>query len=85
MELLGFCNEVTKMPRFEFTPNDYSPTYDIESDGDRGFVKLHGLYDLPSGWPERRPIDIEQHHIDYISGDGWIKVLAHKDWLKQET
>lgn len=29
------------MPRFLWTPNDYSPTYDIESDGKNGFVKLH--------------------------------------------
>ncbi len=73
------------MPRFLFTPNDYSPTYDVESDGRRGFVKLHAIWDIPPDWPHAKQIQIAQHHVDYISGPGWAKVLAHRDWLKQET
>ncbi len=73
------------MPRFLWTPNEYSPTYDIESDGQRGFRKLHAIWTLPPGWPEAKQVPIEQHYIDYISGPGWVEVLTHRDWLKRET
>jgi hypothetical protein len=73
------------MPRFLWTPNDYSPTYDIESDGNRGFVKLHAIWDIPPEYQQAKQITIEQHHIDYMSGHGWKKVIEHRDWLKYET
>jgi hypothetical protein len=73
------------MSRFLFTPSDYSPTYDVESDGQRGFVKLHAVWDIPPGYPEARQLPIAQHFIDYMSGAGWAKVLSHRDSLKLET
>lgn len=73
------------MPRFLWTPNDYSPTYDVESDGKRGFVKLHTIWSIPPDWPQAETIPVEQFYIDYIKGQGWIKLLAYRDWLKQET
>lgn len=73
------------MPRFFWSPSDYSPEYEIESDGKRGFVKLHAIRNLPHGYPEAREIPIEQHYIDFVSGDGWAQVLAQRDWLGQDT
>lgn len=74
------------MPRFLFTPSDYSPTYDIESDGNRNFVKLHAVWNMPPEYTEAKKIEpIEKHYIDYISGKGWEKVLKHRDWLGLDT
>jgi hypothetical protein len=69
------------MPRFLYTPNDYSPTYDIESDGNRGFVRLHAIWDIPPAWPQARQIPVSQDYIDYIGGIGWGKLLEHFDSL----
>lgn len=73
------------MPRFLFTPDDFSPTYDLESDGQRGFVQIHAIFDIHPNYDDAQMIPIEQHYIDYISGPGWAKVLAHRDFMKQET
>lgn len=63
------------MARFLHTPSTYSPTYDIESDDDGGFVKLHAVWDIPPDYPEAKKIDpIEQHYIDYIAKEEWKNI-----------
>jgi hypothetical protein len=71
--------------RFIWTPDEYSPVYDLESDGNRHFVKLHAVWNMWPELPGAKQITIEDHHLAYISGPGWEKVLAHRDWLKQAS
>jgi hypothetical protein len=71
--------------RFLYSPDDYSPTFDIESDGNRNFVKLHAIYSIPPDLLQSRKMAIDQSHIDYISGDGWKRILDQRDWLKLKT
>jgi hypothetical protein len=68
------------MPRTLYTPSDYSPTYDVESDGAGNFVKLHAVWDIPPEYPEAKQI-MEPHHVEYISGMGWDKFLDYQRWL----
>lgn len=80
------------MPRFLHTPNTYSPTYDIETDVNGNFVKLHNIWNIPPDYPEAKKITIEQHYIDYISGEDG-KVICkeggmhpnHKELIKGMT
>lgn len=68
------------MPRTLYTPSDYSPTYDVESDGAGNFVKLHAVWDIPPEYPEAKQI-MEPRHVEYISGMGWDKFLDYQRWL----
>lgn len=68
------------MPRTLYTPSDYSPTYDVESDGAGNFVKLHAVWDIPPEYPEAKQI-MEPHHVEYISGKGWGKFLEYQRLL----
>ena len=68
------------MPRTLYTPNDYSPTYDVESDGAGNFVKLHAVWDIPPEYPEAKQI-MKPRHVEYISGEGWDEFLAHQRWF----
>jgi hypothetical protein len=68
------------MPRILYTPSDFSPTYDVESDGAGNFVKLHAVWDIPPEYPEAKQI-MEPHHVEYISGKGWDKFLDYQRWL----
>jgi hypothetical protein len=68
------------MPRVLYTPNDYSPTYDVESDGNGNFVKLHAVWDIPPEYPGAKQ-KMEPHHVEYISGKGWEDFLAQQRFL----
>jgi len=68
------------MPRTLYTPSDYSPTYDVESDGAGNFVKLHAVWDIPPEYPEAKQI-MEPHHVEYISGIGWSEFLDYQRLL----
>jgi hypothetical protein len=69
------------MPRVLYAPNDYSPTYDVESDGQGNFVELHAVWDIPPYWPAAKQI-MEPHHRDYItSKSGWDGFLAQQKFL----
>jgi hypothetical protein len=63
------------MPRVLWTPNDFSPTYDVESDGNGNFVKLHAVWDIPPDYPRAKQT-MKPHHLEYISGRGWEDFLA---------
>ena len=72
--------------RFFYTPNDHSPTYELESDGNRRFVRILNIYELPpecSSTNKKLPITV--HHEAYFHGDGWAKVLRQRDWLGLQT
>lgn len=61
--------------RFFWTPNDFSPTYDVETDGNGNFVKLHALWDIPpQTWPEAKQLPVTEGHIKYVSGEGFEKM-----------
>jgi hypothetical protein len=68
------------MPRVLYTPNDYSPTYDVESDGNGNFVKLHAVWDIPPEYPSAKQ-KMEPYHVEYISGSGWEGFLAQQRFL----
>ena len=69
------------MPRTLYSPNDYSPTYDVESDGAGNFVKLHAVWDLPPDLPQAKQI-MEPHHVKYIiSTDTWQQFLEQQRFL----
>lgn len=68
------------MPRTLYTPSDYSPTYDVESDGAGNFVKLHAVWDIPPEYPEAKQI-MQPHHVEYICGKGWSEFLDYQRWL----
>ena len=68
------------MPRVLYTPSDYSPTYDVESDGAGNFVKLHAVWGVEPGLPGAKQI-MAPHHLEYISGDGWEQFLEHQRFL----
>lgn len=65
----------------EWTPSDYSPTYNFDVNEKGEFVKLNKIFDMPTGYPQHKEIKIEQHFIDYISGDGFEKYKSHRRWL----
>jgi len=68
----------------DWTPNDFSPTYRFEVDDKGGFVKLHKIFDIPTDYPQSKEIEIKQHYIDYMSGDGFDKYKEHRAWLGDE-
>lgn len=71
------------MPRTLYTPNAYSPTYDVESDGNGNFVKLHAVWDLPPDYPEAKQI-MKPLHLEYITSEyGWQQFLKERRWLGQ--
>ena len=78
---------VEKEPmQFYFTPCDYSPTYLLESDGNRNFRKIVKIYSVPPDYPDAEEIPIDKHFVDYFeNGGGWQKVLKHRDWLNVPT
>lgn len=65
----------------EWTPNDYSPTYNFDVDENGNFIRLNKVFDLPNGYKERKEIAIEQHYIDYMSGDGFEKYKSYIKWI----
>lgn len=65
----------------EWTPNDYSPTYVFDVDGNGEFLKLNKIFNLPAGYKDRQEIAIEQHQIDYISGEGFEKYKSYRRWI----
>jgi hypothetical protein len=71
------------MPRNLYTPSDYSPTYDVESDEAGNFVKLHAVWDVPPDYPQAKQI-MEPLHLEYITSEsGWQKFLEEQRWLGQ--
>ncbi len=71
------------MPRHIYTPSDYSPTYDIETDRAGNFVKLHSVWDVPPHYPQAKQI-MERLHLEYITNsEGWQKFLDQQRWLGQ--
>lgn len=77
--------ETNKNIIFEYTPNDYSPTYILESDGNRNLIKIVSIHTLPTDYPDSSEIPIKQHHIEYFQGSGWKRVLEFRDWLNLKT
>lgn len=73
------------MARFDFCPSDYSPTYDVELTSDGQFVKLHGVYDVPRGYPDSKRVDglsgmtLEKYE-QYIRGRAWDDVQRINAW-----
>jgi hypothetical protein len=65
----------------EWTPSDYSPTYNFDVNEKGEFIKLNKIFDIPSCYPEQREIEIEQHYVDYISTKGFEKYKSHRKWL----
>jgi hypothetical protein len=66
------------MPRYLYTPSDYSPTYDVESDGNGSFVKLHAVWNIPPDYPDALQI-MEQLHVEYITSESnWQTYLEHQ-------
>lgn len=65
----------------EWSPGDYSPTYNFDVNEKGEFVKLNKIFNIPTGYPGQKEVKIEQHYIDYISGDGFEKYKKHRAWL----
>jgi hypothetical protein len=55
--------------RLEYTDSDYSPTYDVELDENFNFVKLHGVYNIPRCWPERKQLPNTEKYVSYVQDE----------------
>lgn len=64
------------MQQIDWTPNDYSPTYQIEVDENYDFVRLIAIFNLPPEYPEAKNIPIEDGYIEYAE-KAW-----NKNWLR---
>lgn len=71
--------------RFYFTPNAHSPTYDVESDGNRHFVELHAVWDTHPNFRYAKKLNVEPYYLEFIMGDGWQEVLLKRDGLGLKT
>jgi len=69
------------MPRTLYTPSDYSPTYDVESDGAGNFVKLHEVWDVDPELPQAKRIMSDVHLKCITSESSWQTYLEHQRWL----
>lgn len=52
---------------FWYTPNDFSPSYFVQVEGDE--VRLLKIQDIWPGYPGAKEIPIEDHHVQYIQSE----------------
>ena len=64
-----------------WSPSDYSPEYKFMVSAEGEFLTLIAVFDIPKGYPNRKKIEMEQHYIDYMAGDGFEKYKKHMAWL----
>lgn len=71
-----------KTRRHTWSPNEYSPTYVFETDGQGNFVRLLEVWDLEDIWPQRTRIDHWQDFSKYFTEHGGFdKFREHRRYF----